>query len=598
MRNGVNIAGATNATFSATLAGNYRLTVFNGSCADTSAIVTISVNPTPGATATAGGPVAFCTGGSVVLTAGSTITTGITYQWLRGGFVVAGANNPTYTATTTGAYTVRIVHTATGCADTSSPAINVNVSTQPSATLTVIGSLTFCQGSNVRFQAATGTGFTYTWYKDGSPIIPAATGSSYTATTAGVYHVVIVNGTCTTTTTTRTVVVNPLPTVTTVANGPTAFCAGGSVVLDGGTASGLTYQWRRNTINIPGATSATYTATQSGSYTLVVTNVNSCQATSTPIAVTVSTMPAPAITASGLATFCQGNSVTLEATAGAGYTYQWSLGGSPITGATGATYGASVSGSYTVTITNGTCVAASAPFVVTVIPAPPAVITPAGPVTFCQGGSVTMNASRGAGYTYQWTRNTFDIPGATSYQYTATLSGAYAVKISDGTCPATAAAITVTVNDFPVAVITVTGGVNMSTGVFAAYQWYRNGQAIAGATGQNYTATRDGFYAVVVSDAAGCPATSSVQQIDALDVNGVSTAGEVKIFPNPTDGMVTVDATVVTDLSVVSVDGKELMSAKASKTIDIAALPQGLYLVRVRSHQTGQLISVQRINRK
>ena len=472
---------------------------------------------------------------------------------------------------------MRIVNTATGCADTSTPAITVTVSTPPSTNTTLTGTLTFCQGGNVRITSSNPTTYTYQWYKDGLPIAGATT-NNYLATAAGVYYVTIVNGTCSATSTSRTVVVNPLPTVAITATGPTAFCAGGSVILDGGTTTGLTYQWRLNAVNIAGATSATYTATQSGSYTLVVTNSNGCSATSNAIAVTVSTQPVPAITSTGATTFCQGNSITLEATIGTGYTYQWLLNGTPITGATGATYGAAASGNYTVIITNGTCVATSAPFTVTVLPAPPAVITPAGPTSFCQGGSVTLNANRASGFTYQWTRNTVDIPGATGYQYTATIGGSYTVKISDGTCPATSAAVAVTVGAFPIAVITVTGGVDMSTDIYSSYQWYRNGILIPGATSQNYTAVQDGYYAVVVTDGLGCSATSSVVRITALDVNGVN-GGVVRVYPNPTDGMVTVAADVATDLMIMGVDGKVLATAQAATSIDISALPQGLYMI-------------------
>jgi hypothetical protein len=178
-------------------------------------------------------------------------------------------------------------------------------------------------------------------------------------------------------------------------------------------------------------------------------------------------------------------------------------------------------------------------------------------------------------------------------------SGTYSLNLSDGTCPAKAADVVVTVNSFPLAVITVTGGVNLSTGVFSAYQWYRNGSAIAGATSQNYTATHDGFYAVVVADALGCTATSSVQRISSLDINQVHNGGDlVTFYPNPSDGMVMVDADVPTDLMVMSIDGKELLSAKAAKRIDIASLAQGIYLIKIINHSTGQLISLQKIIRK
>lgn len=592
--NSANIAGATSDTYTAITGGNYRLVMSNGTCADTSAVTTVTVNPQPVATATAGGPAAFCTGGSVILSANT--GTGLTYKWLRTGFVIAGATAATYTATTTGNYAVIVTNSTTGCSDTSDPAISVTVSAIPSNVLTLTGTLSFCQGGNVRFQAAVGAGYTYVWYKDAS-IIPGATAASYTATAAGVYYCVITNGPCVTTTGTRTVVVNPLPTAAITAAGPTAFCIGGSVILDANTGTGLTYQWRLNTVNIPGATSPSYTATASGAYTVVVSN-GTCSNTSNIIPLNVSTMPVPVITPSGPVVFCQGNNVTLNATAGIGFTYQWQLNGTNITGATAAAHYVTASGNYTVTITNGTCVATSAPFTVTVTPGPVATITPAGPTSFCQGGSVLFNAPRGTGYTYQWSRNSSNIAGANSWQYTAMANGSYTVEISDGTCTSTSGAVTVTVNDFPVAVITVTGGTDMSTGTFASYQWYRNGVLIPGAIAQNYSATRDGYYSVVVTDALGCSATSNVQQITALDIPEPGANMHVSIWPNPAEGIVHVAAARAVNLSITSVDGKELLHNNDAKTIDMTHLPQGLYLIRISDAKTGSMIRVDKILKK
>jgi hypothetical protein len=563
-----------------------------GACSDATATRIVTVNPLPVATATAAGPTTFCTGGSVVLNANT--ATGISYRWLRNNIVITGATASAYTATTTANYAVIVTNTATGCADTSRPAIAVTVSTIPANTLSFTGTLTFCQGSSVRLQAAVGTGYTYVWYKD-SGIIPGATTSSYTATAAGVYYVVITNGSCSTTSITRTVVVNPLPTATATPAGPTAFCNGGSVIIDANTGTGLTYQWQLGTTNIPGATSPSYTATASGTYSVVVSN-GTCTNTSSTVVVTVSTMPAPAITATGAPSFCQGGSVTLNATTGAGYTYQWLINSNPIPAATGSSYSAAASGNYSVTITNGTCVATSAPFTVSVTPAPPAIVTPAGPTTFCQGGSVLLNTNRASGYSYQWTKNNINIPGATSWQYTAVATADYAVNIFDGTCPAVSAITTVTVNDFPVAVITVVGP-DMSTGTFASYQWYRNGVLIPGATSQAYTAVRDGFYSVVVTDALGCSATSPVQQMTALEVGNINVMS-VKLYPNPVENILLVEAAKAVNISINAIDGKQLLKADNAKSIDLSHLPQGLYLVRITDASTGALIRVDKVNKK
>jgi hypothetical protein len=448
------------------------------------------------------------------------------------------------------------------------------------------------------YTAATGTGFTYTWYRN-NILIAGATTASYTVTTAGTYYAVIANNGCLSTTISRTVVVNPLPSAAIVPAGTTDLCNGGSVVLNANTGAGLTYQWRLNTGNITGATSSAYTASASGNYSVVISN-GTCTNTSNDITVNVSTMPVPVINAAGAASFCQGGSVILDATTGPGYTYQWKLNNADIASATASAYSATLPGQYTVTITNGACVATSASLTVTVTPAPTAIVTASGQTTFCQGGSTVLNASRGTGYTYQWTKDGINIPGATTWQYTAVASGDYAVNIFDGTCPAASAPVTVSVGAIPVAVITVTGGVNMSTDLFAAYQWYRNGVIIPGATAQNYTAARDGYYAVVVTDNSGCTATSAVQLITALDVTTMNgnNAQKVSVWPNPSEGLVHVTADIPVDITLLSVDGKQVLAAENTKTIDMTPLAQGLYLIRISDHKSKQLLSIQKLNKK
>lgn len=78
----------------------------------------------------------------------------------------------------------------------------------------------------------------------------------------------------------------PAPTIT----GNSTGCATPGVSL--GTQSFSGYQWYRGGILIGGATSQTYTATQSGSYTVTVAGSNGCSGTSPGKAVTVDTPPA------------------------------------------------------------------------------------------------------------------------------------------------------------------------------------------------------------------------------------------------------------------------------------------------------------------
>ncbi|MBK9016258.1 MAG: hypothetical protein IPM82_20535 [Saprospiraceae bacterium] len=306
--------------------------------------------------------------------------------------------------------------------------------------------------------------------------------------------------------------------------GATTFCEGSSVILNGSTGPGYTYQWQQNGVNIPGATLPIYTATTSGNYTLGVTDDNNCIATSSPVTVTTNLLPTAAFTPAGATTFCQGGGVVLNASTGPGYIYQWQQNSVNIPGATSVSYIAIASGNYTLVVTDGNnCTATSTAQTVTVNSLPTAIITPAGATTFCAGGSAVLNGSIGAGYNYQWKQNGVNIPGATLPIYTATTSGNYTLVVTDGNnCTATSGPVTVTVNNFPIAAITPVGAttfcsgtsvvLNAPMGVGYTYQWQNNGTNIVGATLSSYIATATGNYTVAVT-VNGCTATSTAQTV-------------------------------------------------------------------------------------
>ncbi len=128
--------------------------------------------------------------------------------------------------------------------------------------------------------------------------------------------------------------------------------------------------------------------------------------------------PKPGISPNGAVSGC--GSVTL--TAPAGYSYLWS------TAATTQSITVSTNGSYSVqTILTG-CTSAVSEAVVVTITSPPTTptITPSGPTTFIDGGSVTLSAP--AGIAYLWST------GATSQTIIATAAGSYTVQTILGGC--------------------------------------------------------------------------------------------------------------------------------------------------------------------
>jgi len=116
------------------------------------------------------------------------------------------------------------------------------------------------------------------------------------------------------------------PSATITASGSTTFCTGGSVTLNAGTGTGITYLWKKNNVTISGATSSSYVATTTGSYTCNLTN--SCGAViSNSIQVTLFTavpsIPGAITTTGGIVKVCPGDIRTYSVVAVAGITYTW-----------------------------------------------------------------------------------------------------------------------------------------------------------------------------------------------------------------------------------------------------------------------------------
>lgn len=174
--------------------------------------------------------------------------------------------------------------------------------------------------------------------------------------------------------------------------------------------------------------------------------------------VNISTPATAAVSVSPSSTsVCTGGSLTFTATptnGGASPTYQWSVNGTPVSGANSAsfTYSFTSAGSQTVSCTlyssaascSGTPTASSQASVNVSAPVA-ATITASGPTTINQGSSVTLTAPTGSGYAYQWFRDGVAIAGVTAATYSASVRGIYTVRLTVGSCVTTSAAISVTV---------------------------------------------------------------------------------------------------------------------------------------------------------
>ncbi|MFA5343012.1 MAG: Ig-like domain-containing protein [Kiritimatiellia bacterium] len=477
----------------------------------------------------------------------------LTYQWRKNGASIAGATaagytTPAITGGDNGALFSVVVANAFGSAVSANAKLIVSncpaIKVQPANQTVSLGAL-------VTFSVTAGgdATLTYQWRKNGTNIT-GATASSYRtpATVAGdngaLFSVVVANALGSATSSNATLTVNSSAPVITVQPRTCAVNVGAKATFFV-TATGLTpisYQWRRNGVNIAGATAYAYTtpATVTGDngavFSVVVSNsvgsVTSSNAVLTVLAAPLITAPPTnqAVTVGQKAVFsvtAQGQ-VTLK--------YQWQKNGANISGAIYASYTtpATVTGdngaTFRVVVSNALGSVASAAATLTVNAIPPTIT--AQPVSQTvmaeyQQATFSVKASGTEPLTYQWRRNGANIAGATAAIYTTPLTvygdnGAiYSVVVANGAGSVTSANATLTVRPAPPAFtaqptnLTVMAGQAATFRVTAfgttpiSYQWRKNGVNISGATSASYTTPLTVYgdngakYSVVAANVAG-----------------------------------------------------------------------------------------------
>lgn len=428
-------------------------------CFAFSALIYVSFT-NPNAVLSASGPTALCPGDSVVLSA----TPGASYLWSN------GATTQNITVFNPGNFycTVSYGGSCTDITDT----ISVTTLSGQSISIAASGPTTICQGNTLTLTASVPT---VSWST-------GATTQSITVSTAGTYSVTpTAAGFCPSST---SVSVNVLPNPVVTINGNASICQGASAVLS--TSSPFSqYSWSG------GQTSATISVSNSGSYSVTVTNASGCTATSS-FNLTVLANPIPVI--AGDPDFCLGGSSTLTVPS-AYTTYQWS------TGSNTSSTNVSLPGTYTVTVTDANGCTGSDNQLIVVFNNPLPFIS--GVTSICQGANANLIANP-SGLSYQWSN------GSTASSIQPGVAGTYTLTVTDANGCSGTTTQQVNLNNLPVPVITgnlsACQGANSTLGVsgsFSGYQWSD------GSTTGTIVVNASGNYQVTVTDANGCTGSTS-----------------------------------------------------------------------------------------
>ena len=457
---------------------------------DTSAPISVTVNPAPiaGATSSIG---TICIGACDTLTG----TGGIAYNWQPGN-MNTGTVTVCPTANTT--YTVTVVD-ANGCTDTET--VTVTVSTP---TVTASADVSICAGNSTTIIAAGPGSQNYSWSPAGSLSNPTIANPTATPTVTTNYTVTATNAAGCTAIDSVLVTVTNLPPV--AVSNDTTICAGGTSTL---TATGaVTYAWSPGNM-----TGASVTVQPMATTTYVVTgNTNGCLGSAS---VVVYVNPPPGVFAGPDFSICTGSQATMNVATTAN-SYLWL----PTAGIIGSNtvqsivISPTVSTSYTVSVSGvGGCISTDT-INVSVLPAPNVTAT-ATNTTICQGSSTTLSASGANSYAWTPTVGVAN-PNQVTTNATPANTTTYQVVGTDANGCSDTASVTITVAPLPsVYIVSTPTECGDSTGVFTVqgvvagtppFTYQINGQpAIMPAYYLPY-----GMHSIIITDAIGCVSTVQI----------------------------------------------------------------------------------------
>lgn len=134
---------------------------------------------------------------------------------------------------------------------------------------------------------------------------------------------------------------------------------------------------------------------------------------------------------------------------------------------------------------------------------------------------------------------------------------------------------------------------------FSAYQWYRYGGAISGATSSTYDVVLTGVYEVRVMNGAGCFRMSPPYGFGVGVGVGEQTQNELNVYPNPSSGLFQVDYSgrdqQSAEIQVFDMSGRRMhitRLAPGTAVMDLSHLAPGRYLLHLKANDISSFQSI------
>ena len=342
--------------------------------------VILSVNPLPMATAESNSPI--CIGTTLNLAASG----GTGYSWSGPNGFTSSLQDPTISGATvaaSGTYTVTVTNSS-GCTSTAQVAVVVNTL----STATAGSNSPVCAGATLNLTSSGGTSFNWTGPSTFYSTEKNPTFENVSIDFTGTYTVKVSDENGCTSTAQIEVQVNQ-PQITDIADN--LICVGGTINLRSN--GGVSYSWTGPQFSSTKSvnTISNAVASQSGTYTVVVTDAGGCTSSAVSI---VQVFSNPVIEAGSDISICYGSSASL--TASGGNTYLWNNGES----ASSITVSPQSTTIYNVEGTNLAGCKSVDQVQVTVYPAIPLFSLTATPSNCVKGGIIKLSGSE-IGVSYQ-----------------------------------------------------------------------------------------------------------------------------------------------------------------------------------------------------